>query len=81
MGGLKEHSWDSLNIWFKDRFKYIDDLSLLQLVCLSGLLMDYNFYHHVASDKGIDQQYLPPESYPTQNTLNQEVIRRMVNTS
>ena len=50
----------------EDRFKYIDDLSLLQLVCLSGLLTDYNFYHHVASD----QQYLPPESYPTQNTLN-----------
>ena len=54
----------------EDRFKYIDDLSLLQLVCLSGLLIDYNVYQHVPSDIGIDDQYLPPESYPTQNTLN-----------
>ena len=48
----------------QDRFKYIDDLSLLQLVCLSGLLMDYDFYNHVASDIGIEQQYLPPRELP-----------------
>ena len=41
----------------EDRFKYIDDLSLLQLVCLSGLLKDYDFFQHVASDIGTDQQY------------------------
>ena len=28
----------------QDRFKYIDDLSVLQLVLLSGLLVEYNFY-------------------------------------
>ena len=53
-----------------DRFKYIDDLSVLQLVCLSGLLTEYDFYQHVASDVGIDDAFLPPESYPTQNTLD-----------
>ena len=31
-----------------DRFKYIDDLSVLQLVCLSGLLIEYDFTQHVA---------------------------------
>ena len=46
----------------EDRFKYIDDLSVLQLV--------YNFYQHVASDIGIDQKYLPATSYTTQDTLN-----------
>ena len=37
---------------------------------MSGLLIDYNVYQHVPSDIGIDDQYLPPESYPTQKTLN-----------
>jgi hypothetical protein len=45
----------------EDRFKYIDDLSLLQLICLSGLLIDYDFHQHVASDIGVDDQFLPPE--------------------
>ena len=54
----------------EDRFKYIDDLSVLQLVCLSGLLVEYNFYEHVASDVGVDQVFLPPSSYCSQDTLN-----------
>ena len=45
-----------------DRFKYIDDLCVLQLILLSGLLMDYNFSQHVASDIGIDEQFLPPDT-------------------
>ena len=39
----------------EDRLKYIDDLSVLQLVLLSGLLVEYNFVEHVASDIGTDQ--------------------------
>ena len=54
----------------EDRFKYIDDLSVLQLICLSGLLVDYDFLQHVASDIGIDEQYLPPDKHNTQGTLN-----------
>ena len=53
-----------------DRYKYIDDLTLLQLVCLSGLLTEYNFTEHVASDIGIGQSYLPADSYQTQDHLN-----------
>jgi hypothetical protein len=53
-----------------DRFKYIDDLSFLQLVCLSGLLTEYNFYQHVASDVGIDYAFLPPENTPTQSNID-----------
>ena len=54
----------------EDRFKYIDDLSVLELVMMTGLLKDYNFYEHVASDIGIGQSYLPPASYSTQGTLD-----------
>jgi hypothetical protein len=38
-----------------------DGQSVLQLVCLSGLLMEYNFYEHVASDVGISDQFLPAD--------------------
>ena len=54
----------------EDRFKYIDDLSVLHLICLSGLLVEYNFFQHVASDIGIDEQFLPASSYETQKHLN-----------
>ena len=54
----------------EDRFKYIDDLSILQLICFSGLLTEYNFHQHVASDIGTDQKYLPATSYSTQESLN-----------
>ena len=53
-----------------DRFKFIDDLSFLQLVCLSGLVTEYDFFNHVASDVGIDEVYLAAEKYPTQSVLN-----------
>ena len=53
-----------------DRFKFIDDLSILQLICFSGLLLEYDFRQHVASDIGIDQLYLPSSSYSTQTSLD-----------
>ena len=54
----------------EDRFKYIDDLSVLEVIYLSGLLTDYDFSEHVASDIGIDQQYLPPTNYKMQAHLD-----------
>ena len=58
------------NISPDDRFKYIDDLSILQIISLAGLLKDYDFHLHVASDVGIDQKYLPATSYQLQDQLN-----------
>ena len=54
----------------EDRLKYIDDLSILQIVCLAGLLTQYNFHEHVASDVGTDQLFIPPSRLPTQEHLN-----------
>ena len=54
----------------EDRFKYIDDLSVLHLVLMSGLLTEYDFLQHVASDIGVDQLFLPPQNYQTQDSLN-----------
>ena len=53
------------------RFKYVDDLTVLELVLLSGLLTDYNFKQHVASDIGIDEYYVPASSLSTQDNINQ----------
>ena len=54
----------------EDRFKFIDDLSVLQLVCLTGLVTEYNFYHHVPSDIGVDELFLPPNTFPTQDSID-----------
>ena len=53
-----------------DRYKYIDDLSVLQLVLLSGLLVEYDIRHHVPSDVGTEMKYLPPENYNMQGHLD-----------
>ena len=52
------------------RFKYVDDLSILELVLLSGWLTEYNFKHHVANDIGIDEYYVSAENLKTQKDLN-----------
>ena len=42
----------------EDRFKYIDDLEILELVLLSGILQDYDVESHVPSDIPLDHKYL-----------------------
>ena len=73
LGGIEYLVNSNDNAEFLDddeKFKYVDDLSILELVCLAGLLCEYNFRFHVASDIGIDSYYLPPHSFNTQNSLN-----------
>ena len=53
----------------EDRFKYIDDLSILQLVFLSGLLKQYNFQDHVASDIAVEEKFISPDNLETQEHL------------
>ena len=53
-----------------DRFKYIDDLSVLQLVCMAGLLIEYDFTQHVASDIAVGDKFLPDTAYESQDTLD-----------
>ena len=53
-----------------DRFKYIDDLEILELVLLSGILQDYDVYSHVPSDIPLDHKYLPGNPTKTQSNLD-----------
>ena len=50
----------------EDKYQYIDDLKLLEIIFLADVLIEYDFLSHVASDVGIDQRFLPPASTKTQ---------------
>ena len=52
------------------RFKYVDDLTILELLLFGGLLTEYNFRQHVASDVGIDELFVPANSLKTQLNLH-----------
>ena len=67
---LVQTNHNANNVNPDDRYKYIDDLTILQIISLAGLLTEYDFQLHVASDVGIDQQYLPTSSYNVQDQLN-----------
>ena len=58
-----------------DRYKWVDDLSLLEIVNLVTIgLSSYNFHNHVASDVGIDQYFIDPVNLKSQSYLNQIAI-------
>ena len=52
-----------------EKFKYVDDLSILEFVCLSGLLIEYDVHSHVPSDVGVDQLFLPQSSFEMNSYL------------
>ena len=82
VGGGPQGSWtgqmcyigasDDAASWLddEDRYKFCDDLSLLELVAIGGILTEYDFQQHVASDVGINQKFLDPTSYEMQENLN-----------
>ena len=54
----------------ENKFKYIDDLEVIELVSLAGALQEYDFSQHIASDVGIQQKFLPPSTCTMQTTLD-----------
>ena len=57
---------EAISISEDDKYQYVDDLDLLELIFMTDVLIQYDFLHHVASDIGIDQCFLPPSSTKTQ---------------
>ena len=70
LGFLVQSDDNAITVSEKDRFKYIDDLSLIHLVMFADLLSEYDTMKHVPSDIGIDDAYLPPEAFKTQQDLD-----------
>ena len=54
----------------EDRYKYSDDLTILEIVMLGDILKEYNFNEHVASDIALGELFLPNERLVTQENLN-----------
>jgi hypothetical protein len=54
----------------ENRFKYIDDLEITEVICLAGILIDYDFLSHVPSDIGVEEQFLPPHETQSQQHLD-----------
>ena len=54
----------------EDRFKYIDDLEISELINLAGLLIDYDCMSHVPSDVPVEHKFLPPQATKTQGYLD-----------
>ena len=48
-----------------DRFKFIDDLSIVELICLAGMPSEYKFESHILSDIAIDQLSIPTKTFTT----------------
>ena len=58
------------NIEVEDKYRYIDDLEILELIRLTGILVDFDVHSNVPSDIGTHQQYLPPDTYSMQQNLD-----------
>jgi hypothetical protein len=58
----------------EDRFKYIDDLQLLELIMLTGLLKDYDTYMHIPSDVPLDHKFLQGSDTLMQSYLDQIAV-------
>ena len=54
----------------EDKFKYYDDLNIIELVALAEKVIDYDFSKHIPSDVAVGNSFLPNNSYRMQDTLN-----------
>ena len=54
-----------------EKFKFIDDLSILEIINLISIgLASYNFHGHVASDIGLENFFLDPRNIKSQEYLD-----------
>ena len=54
-----------------NRYKFSDDLNILEFVILGHILTDYEFLSHVASDVGVGEKFVPPHELEIQSNLAQ----------
>ena len=83
VGGAPQGSWmgqmayiaasDDAASWLEDenKYKYCDDLSILELIVMGDILTQYDTRNHVASDVAVEQMFIQPTNLKTQQNLNQ----------
>ena len=63
---LSQSNGNSNFLTEEEKFKFIDDLSMLEIINLVSVgISSYNFKAHVASDIGVDNSYLPAVNIKT----------------
>ena len=63
------NSADMINV--EDRFKFVDDLSVLEIVDLLTVgITSYNIKQHIPSDIPVHNQYIPPANLQSQSWLD-----------
>ena len=53
-----------------DRYHFYNNLQITELVMLSGILVDYDFWTHIPSDIAVDAKFLPSEKTRMQGYLD-----------
>ena len=72
LGYLSQSNGNANMVEVDDRFKFIDDLSLLELIELCSVgIMAYNLNQHVPTDVPTHNQIIPAENLKSQAWLNQ----------
>ena len=59
------------NVPEQDKFRYFDDLMMLELLMLASILQDYEIMQHIPNDVGVDQLFINPENFKMQTHLNE----------
>ena len=53
-----------------DRYKFCNDLTILELVMLGSVLAEYDFLNHIPSDVKGEQRFIPVDRLDTQSNLD-----------
>ena len=56
-----------------EKYKFVDDLTILEIVDLVDKIVSYNFKNNVANDIGLHNQFVAPEALLSQENLNKIV--------
>ena len=58
----------------EDRYKFSDDLNILEVVILGNILSEYDFSSHVAADVGLGERFIPAQELEIQENLNRIAV-------
>ena len=54
----------------EDKFQYIDDVIILEEVCIENKSTDYDYWKHVPSDIATEERFLTPNTFNSQSIIN-----------
>ena len=86
LGGGQQGSWSKQTCFItasddntehvqqKNRYKFSDNLNILEIIILGQILKEYDLATHVPKDIGVEEGFIPAQELEVQANLNQEAI-------